>query len=263
MKGLSKMNNTMPMRSVLQRVFSLKKDYAKLPLFEFMRDERRDAADRLSFYPCMAHFILSFGDLNRYVLRREPAPDEYQARVNTHTYEDDHHWPWYLEDYHKLGFDKLTRPTDLMRFLWSDEARQNRLLMHRLATLIEGASGVERIAIIEAIEETGNVLFTDILPLAKTLEARLGVELRYCGNHHFDLESGHASGSEHGEIAAILIDEATHARCLQMVEAVFEAFTAWTDELLRYAHAHTLTLDWRAASEWPDHYPLQATNAAG
>jgi hypothetical protein len=85
------------------------------------------------------------------------------------------------------------QPTELMRFLWSDEARQNRLLMYRLATLTDGASGVERIAIIEAIEETGNVLFSEILPLARTLEARLGVELRYCGDHHFNLESGHCS----------------------------------------------------------------------
>lgn len=46
----------------------------------------------------MASFILSFGDLNRFVLRVEPTDDPCQEMINKHTYEDDHHWPWYLED---------------------------------------------------------------------------------------------------------------------------------------------------------------------
>lgn len=226
------------MKTVLQRIFTLKRDYANLPLFQFMRDEGVDAADRLAFFPCMAYFILSFGDLNRYLLRRELPADAHQARVNAHTFEDDHHWPWYLEDYRKLGFDDRRRATDLMRSLWSDENRQNRLLMYRLTALVDGASGVERLAIVEAIEETGNVLFTEILELARIMEARLGVELRYCGSHHFDLESGHTVGSEQQAIAAIVLDAATRQRCLHLVDAVFEDFTAWTGELLRYARAH-------------------------
>lgn len=240
------------MKTVLQKIFALKRDYAVLPLFRFMRDERVDAADRLAFFPCMAHFILSFGDLNRYVLRREPAADAHQARVNQHTYEDDHHWPWYLEDYRKLGFDALVHATDLMRFLWSDETRQSRILMYRLTALIEDASGIERIAIVEAIEETGNVLFKEILRLARILEARLGVELRYCGSHHFDLESGHTVGSEHQQIAAISVDAGTRERCVRLAEAVFEAFAAWTDELLRYAQAHPLSARELEAAAWRD-----------
>lgn len=231
------MSNQGTMQIVLRRIFELKRAYNDLPFFQFLREERIDPAERMAFYPCIAHFILSFGDLNKYVLRREPAQDVYQERVNLHSYEDDHHWPWYLEDYQKLGFDRVTQPTDLLRFLWSDEARQSRLLMYRLTALIHGASGLERLAIIEAIEETGNVLFGSMQTLARTLEERLGVELRYCGSYHFVREAGHAMGSEHREIAAIDIDQATQERCLHFAEEVFRYFEAWTYELFHFTLA--------------------------
>jgi hypothetical protein len=227
------------MKAVLRKIFAMKREYNKLPLFQFMRDDRIDAAKRLSFFPCMAHFILSFGDLNRFVLRSEPTEDKHQRKVNTHTYEDDHHWPWYLEDFQKLGFDLPTRPTDLMRFLWGEETQKNRVLMYRLTGIIAQANGAERIAIIEAIEETGNVLFTTMLDIAKTLEKRYDVELRYCGAHHHALESGHAVAADHGEIAAIDLDPESTQRCMLWVEEVFTVFEDWTNELLAYARRST------------------------
>ncbi len=59
-------------------------------------------------------------------------------------------------------------------FSGSDETCQNRILTYRLASLILKASAVERIVIIEAIEETGNVLFSTMLDLAKAIELRSG-----------------------------------------------------------------------------------------
>ena len=92
--------------------------------------------ERLAFFPCMASFIMSFGDLNRLVLRVEPTDDPWLKMINAHTYEDDHHWPWYLEDFTKLGHDDVKRkPGDTLRFLYSDATIQNRLLTLRLAHL--------------------------------------------------------------------------------------------------------------------------------
>ena len=228
------------MKYVLKKVLENKKAYSNLPLFQYMRDSSLTEEERLGFYPCMAHFILSFGDINKYMLRQEPASNPYQQQVNLHTYEDDHHWPWYLEDFTKLGFDHLCNPRAWMRFLWSDETRQNRILTYRLAALIAQASAVERITIIEAIEETGNVLFSTMLNLAKAIEARHGIELRYCGEFHFGLESGHSVGSDHIKIAKIQLDEATQTRCLALVDEVFRLFESWTHELLDYAKEHSL-----------------------
>lgn len=227
------------MKDVLRKILKSKQAYSNLPFFQFMRDSSLSEEERLSFYPCMAHFILSFGDINKYMLREETTTNPYQQRVNLHTYEDDHHWHWYLEDFTKLGFDHLCSPTAWMNFLWSDETRQNRILTYRLAALISEASAVERIAIIEAIEETGNVLFSTLLDLAKAIETRRGIELRYCGEFHFGLESGHSVGSDHIEIAKIPLDEATQARCLALVDEVFALFEAWTNELLDYAKKYS------------------------
>jgi hypothetical protein len=226
------------MKTVLQKILRLKREYAQLPFFDYLRDASRPATERLAFFPCMAPFILAFGDLNRHVLRCEPTTDLHQKRVNAHTYEDDHHWPWYLEDYDKLGHDLLRQaPSETMRFLWSDETVQNRLLSHRLAHLIWGATPAVRLAVIEAIEETGNVLFALTAELAKTIEAESGVELRYCGEFHFQLESGHAMNNDHAELARIDLDADLREDALHRVDQVFAWFTDWTHELLRFALA--------------------------
>lgn len=226
------------MKQVLRHIFEKKRAYSKLPLFEWMRDERLDPRDRLAFYPCMAHFILSFGDLNKFVLREEHPADVYQEMVNAHTREDDHHWPWYLEDFSKLGFDAPMAGTDWMRFLWGEETQQNRRLMAGLTALIKGTTGLERLIIIEAIEETGNVLFGAMLPIAEALERRIGRELRYCGNFHFQLESGHSVGADHAELARIALSPEQCERGRALVNEVYALFEAWTHELLRYATAH-------------------------
>jgi hypothetical protein len=226
------------MKEVLRHIFGKKRVYHHLPLFEWMRNEALSPRERLAFYPCMAHFIMSFGDLNKFVLREARPGDLYQDMVNAHTLEDDHHWPWYLEDFAKLGFDAEMRGTEWMNFLWGAETEQNRVLAARLTALISGTTSVERLVIIEAIEETGNVLFGTMLPLAEAIERQIGEQLRYCGPFHFNLESGHAVGADHRALASLALGHNDQERCKAMVDEVFSAFEAWTHELLRYAVAH-------------------------
>jgi hypothetical protein len=253
------------MREVLRRIFENKRAYATLPFFEWLRDERLDPRDRLAFYPCMAHFILSFGDLNKLVLREERLADAYQEMVNAHTREDDHHWPWYLEDFTKLGFDASMPVTEWMHFLWGEETQQNRRLMAGLTALVKGATSLERLVIIEAIEETGNVLFGAMLPLAEVLERRLGCQLRYCGSFHFDLESGHAVGADHAELARIVLEPAQRERCRALADEVFTLFEAWTHELLRYAMAHGPRADANSGTfrKAPAHAPEGESSVLG
>jgi hypothetical protein len=226
------------MQRVMKAIFASKRSYATLPLFEFMRDESLSARERLLFFPCMAPFILDFGDLNKYVMRDESSMDPYQALVNAHTYEDDHHWPWYLEDLTKLGFDAPTTTARVLSFFYSDRTRVSRMLSKKLAHLLYGATPIERLVIIEAIEETGNVLFELTAGLARRIEAEERIELRYLGDFHFQLETGHAmNGAEHREMAAIPLDDAQRARCLRMVANVFQYFEEWTTELMTFAIA--------------------------
>lgn len=224
------------MQKVMKAIFASKRSYATLPLFEFMRDESLTPRERLSFFPCMAPFILDFGDLNKYVMRDESSTDPLQALVNTHTYEDDHHWPWYLEDLAKLGFDAPGTTVQVLSSFYSDRTKVNRMLSKKLAHLLYGATPIERLVIIEAIEETGNVLFALTAGLARRIQAEEHIELRYLGDFHFQLETGHAmSGADHRELAAMAVDDAQRARCLRMVANVFQYFEEWTTELLAFA----------------------------
>ena len=226
------------MKPVLRHIFSRKRAYAQLPFFDFLRDESLTPRERLSFFPCMAPFILSFGDLNRFVLRVEPTDDPHLRMINAHTYEDDHHWPWYLEDWSKLGHDAGgLAPVDTLKFLFSDATIENRLLSHRLAHLVWEAEPVVRLAIIEAIEETGNVLFELTTQAAVQHQRETGVELRYCGEFHFALESGHAMNNDHAELALLELTDAQRADALRRVDQVFAWFTDWTHELHRFALA--------------------------
>lgn len=226
------------MKQVLQHILRRKRDYARLPFFEHLRDAELSARQRLAFLPCMAPFILSFGDLNRHVLRQEPTTDPHQRLINAHTHEDDHHWPWYLEDFVKLGHDQQARsPSAMLRFLWSDATIQNRMLSHQLAHLIWAAEPVVRLAVIEAIEETGQVLFSLTTKLAAAVQAETGIELRYCGEFHAALESGHAMNSDHAELAGMQLTSVQRADALERVDRVFQLFTGWTEELLRFSQA--------------------------
>lgn len=228
------------MKHVLKHILQHKRAYAALPFFDFLRNESLSTRERLAFFPCMASFILSFGDLNRLVLRVEPTDDPVLKLINAHTYEDDHHWPWYLEDYTKLGYDDASQaPGDVLRSLYGDATIQNRLLAHRLAHLIWGAEPVVRLAIIEAIEETGNVLFALTAKIAARHQRETGVELRYCGEFHFNLESGHAMNNDHADLAQLDLEPAQRRDAIERVDQVFAWFELWVNELLAFATAPT------------------------
>ena len=153
--------------------------------------------DRLAFVPCMAPFILDFGDLNRHVHARRivvgPAPGAGQpAHLRGRP-------PLALVPRGPRPARLRPRPTDRptpCATCTASARRVNRLLAGKLAHLLYDATPTERLVIIEAIEETGNVLFALTAELARRIEQDEGVELRYLGDFHLALESGHA---QHGD----------------------------------------------------------------
>jgi hypothetical protein len=184
----------------------------------------------------MAPFILAFSDLNRFVLRVEDSSDPCQLLINEHTREDDHHWPWYLEDFAKLGFDRSASVTHTLRTYMKDEAQQNRMLGVRLAQLLYDTTPKEKLVVVEAIEETGNVLFGLTAKIAARIQAEGGPELRYLGQFHFSRETGHTMhGADHRVLEAIALTEVERVHCLDLAFRVFDMFTDWTSELLAYA----------------------------
>jgi hypothetical protein len=225
------------MEAVLAAIAEKKEAFARLPLFEFLRDESVEPEQRLAFYPCMAHWIMSFADLNKYFLRAEPAGDELQERVNAYSREDDDHWGLYLEDFETLGCEGRHTSAGWLRFLWGDETRAQRMLSYRIAHLIMGATSAQRLAIVESMEEAANVFFALTLPLAEQIRERTGKELRYLGHFHFSLEAEHTGAGDHESLARIVLDDETRRSTLEMVEEIFRLFEDWAGEVLRFAEA--------------------------
>jgi len=196
--------HTPSMDNVMKRIDDLKEQYKSHPLFLFLADPSIDPMHKFSFVPQIAFFIMSFGDLNKYVFRYTDHPQtemekKRQNIINQHTLEDDHHWQLFLEDVEKLGFnDNQHTFGSFLSFMWSEETQASRRLTYDLAQLSYAATDpVLRFVMIEAIEATGNVLFNLTTLVAEQLVPKVG-ELRYFGKYHLQLETGHlvASGTD-------------------------------------------------------------------
>ena len=86
------------MKEILNLIQKKQAEFSQLPLYQFLRNESIAPQERLAFVPCFSFFVMGFGELNTSAFREEPTHDPIQKIVNQHTYEDDCHWPWFLED---------------------------------------------------------------------------------------------------------------------------------------------------------------------
>lgn len=231
------------MKSVLEHIESKRVEFQAAALFQQHLAQRQpDPVRALWFMKHAAHFVMAFSDLNKFCLREPSASDRWQDVVNEHTLEDDHHWPWYLDDLATLGIDDVTSFADALRFIWGDDNRATRVLSYRLWAMAEPADSLERLVIIEAIEATGEVFFSHLVDVAKQISSeRLERPLLYVADHHFAVEQGHSAGrtdAEHG-LENVRLTRAARERYANIVDQVFVYFRDWVDELHRNAQAIT------------------------
>jgi len=232
------------MKEVLELIEQKKQEFAKLPFFEFLGDESIDPRQRLVWAPCFAHLVMSFGELNRRVLRKEPADTAIQQLINNHTYEDEIHWLWLLEDIEKLGFNHQLKFTDALRFLWGNETEKTRNLSHELLTLCTTYDNpVFRLVVIESVEATGNIGLTLIAEVAEQLQKTTQQEYLYFGSNHIRVETGHTMGTENVEeiINNIHLTQEEKVLSFYLVEKVFTAFTDCINEQMVYANNRSLS----------------------
>ncbi|MDJ0679680.1 MAG: hypothetical protein QNJ18_07420 [Xenococcaceae cyanobacterium MO_167.B52] len=231
------------MKNILALIEEKQQVYSQLPLFKFMRDQSIPPTKRLAFAPCAASFIMSFADLNKYVLRQEPTNDKIQAILNQHTYEDDFHWQWFLEDMQKLGFNCSLPFNDSLRFLWSEKTKNSRLLTYQLYKDITESEPIEKLVVLEAIEATADVFLSVTKQVTDELQLITNQEYKYFGEHHSDREKDHNAYSDDVNkfIENIYISEKTRQKSVDLIEKVFELFTQWTYELLAYAQSYQVS----------------------
>ncbi len=228
------------MKEVLAFIEKKKQEFSQLPFFEFLQDKSIDHQHRLAFTPCVAPFVMGFGELNKYVFREEPTSDPIQRIINKHTYEDDHHWLLFLEDLQQLGFDRTLSFSDSLKFLWSEETKIPRQVIYELYRYSFQAEPIQKLVIIEAIEATGNVMFPIVTLISQEIRTITNKECLYFGDFHLPLETGHTTGTDNivQFIESIQMTEETRNEAFELVEKVFEVFTELTNSLLAYAKKH-------------------------
>jgi hypothetical protein len=228
------------MKSILALIEEKQKIYAQLPFFQFMRDQTISAEKRLAFAPCAASFIMSFADLNKYALRQEPTNDKIQLILNQHTYEDDFHWQWFLEDMQKLGFNYSLEFNESLSLLWSDQTKYSRLLTYQIYEYITQSEPIEKLVILEVIEATSDVLVSGTQKVTEELSSITGLEYKYFGDCHCNAENNHNAYAEDVQkfLDNLYVSDKTRNRSICLIDNVFELFSQWTSELLDYAEAY-------------------------
>jgi len=216
--------------------------FSRCRMFEYLRSPRTSAEQRLSFAPCMAHFVFSFMDVNRFVLRDEDDPHPHQQLVNIHTREDAHHWPWYINDLAAMGLDKQMRFSEALRFIWSDATIASRMLTYRFCAIALNATPTERLAIVETVETTGNTFLHLAAQISAQVQDASAGQHVYYGAHHAGCESGHHMGTP--DVAhyldAIELTSDERERCCGIVDRIYGLYTAFTEEAHRFVTTHSL-----------------------
>ncbi|PAX51052.1 hypothetical protein [Brunnivagina elsteri] len=232
------------MQEILELVKFKKQEFAQLPLFEFMQDKSIAPRQRLSFAPCMAHFIMSFSDINKYVLRNDQISNPIQEMVNQYTYEDDNHWPWFIADIEKLGFNSPLSFSDTLKFIWGEDTKITRQIAYQVIGYALEAEPNIKILIIQALEATADVFFSKSTEVISELQIITKQEYCFFGDLHLHEETGHTMSNSNSEklLAEIELTESQRQEAINAVEKIFNIFSEWTYELLTYAHNHPVKL---------------------
>ncbi|NJR64555.1 MAG: hypothetical protein HC772_03255 [Leptolyngbyaceae cyanobacterium CRU_2_3] len=210
-----------------------------------MKDTSIDPYNRVAWFPCLAHFAMSFKDLNNDVLRDESSDHPIQQILNHHALEDGSHWKWYLKDIKSLGLDQMMRFSDFLKFMWSDEMLKTRRLSNNLVAMCRYQKDpLLRLAIVEAIEATGTPALSTMALVSEELKALTQNRYFYFSGHHVKVETGHIqSGMEHDEteklLLAIELTEEQEVQSMQLVEQVFDSFTECMEGLMTFAEKHS------------------------
>jgi hypothetical protein len=119
---------------------------------------------------------------------------------------------------------------------------KSRVLSYEMCRLILQGTSLQRLAICECVEETGNVFLGVAAGIGRELRQASDVEYVYYGPHHFGCESGHTMGTANVErlLAEIALTPAERGECRILVERVFELYTAFVAELHEFALQHPI-----------------------
>jgi hypothetical protein len=233
------------MDSVMARRDQQQKEISTHPFFEWMHSENVAIEDRLTFAPAGALFIMQFRDMNRWVLRFPDPKNEYEWVISLGTQEDEKHSRMFLEDWNKLDLNRRLgwKTSDLLWWLFlspdQEVFRRSGIEFIRLA-VADNDDALMRFAHSEAGEATGHVMLGNTAALADQLSAKTGLEYRYFGPFHLDLESGHVANTE-GVFESAVLDAKQRVIAIDLCDRMFAIFDGIFDGFLHYAQSYVDT----------------------
>lgn len=219
------------MNKVSSLVADGKRAFISHPFFSYLNNESVSIEHRLRFLPNIAHFVMSFSDINKYILPFSQPQNALEEAVNTHAKEDAEHWPWFLTDLRNTGANEAKDFTEHLAFLWSDKLKNSRKLTYKLIQYLTDQPAKMRLVVIEVMEATGNATFDTLARI--TLNTTLSLE--YCGNIHLSHETGHSIGSDDELIDTIAFSDKENKEARELIHNCFTAFEEFFDELLQNA----------------------------
>jgi hypothetical protein len=225
------------MKRVLAHITARSELFAQEPMFHYLRDKSIDPKQRLCFMPMMAHFVFSFMDFNKYILRNEAVDSPLQRLINIHTYEDATHWPWWLRDMKNAGLDKACSFTEAMMFTWSEATRRTRMLTYDLIAIASQATPNQLLAIVETVEATGYKFQSTTAEVCAEIDNNPFV---YFGSKHLTVETGHFMGSDEGisYLESLELSDKELEATLALVDRLFAAFTNFIAEMHEWVTSH-------------------------
>lgn len=227
----------MIMKRILNLIAEKTVLHSQLPFYQFLRDTSISPQDRMAFAPCFTFFVMNFSELNRHVLRQEPTTDPIQAMINEHTYEDEAHWIWFLEDLQKLGYEGNMTFTEAARFLWSDETMVQRRVVRWMFQEGTLAKPIHRLVLVEAIENIAGIFLPTTKLVTDQFQSPEPRSCRYFGSLHSLSDAGHEMHSKEMEdfIGNMVLTDEEYVEAVRLVEDTFDIFADLVSDLL----AHT------------------------
>jgi hypothetical protein len=225
------------MRRVLSHITACSERFAQEPMFQYLRDKSIDPEQRLCFMPMMAHFVFSFMDVNKYILRNESVDTPFQRLIDIHTYEDATHWPWWVRDMKSAGLDKACSFTEAMLFTWSEATRRSRMLTYEFIAIASRATPTQLLAIVETVESTGYKFLSTTAEVCEEIDDN---RYAYYGRKHSSVESGHHMGTADAVsyLAAIEITPEELEQTVEIVDRLYGLYTDFVREMYDWVSSH-------------------------
>jgi hypothetical protein len=240
------------MNRVLEYIEQKRKELAKIPFLDFVRDTSIDPMHRLGFAPCLVPMSMGFADLMMYGLRDLSSKDKHQQILNAHTQVDDHHWQYFLRDLQIMGFDQIMPLTSAIQLVWGEHSAKMRQVIYTLMALVRHASPIMRLATLEAIEASADEGFSLFREVGNEVGKKLNQQLFFFGRPHQDEEDQHEAMAAESIRALISSHPWTpqeEKQAMEITDEVFKGFTAMGAAMLDYA---------QTARERGPLWPLQA-----